>query len=134
MDILLTELGSGGEIVNRNNDVVTTTGFENETYIAMFGGNRYWANGLTLQGDSQFVATTEETLRTNPLTSAGLIAIENAMMNDLKYLENITGTDVSVSVKIPAPNRLDAEISISGQIFYLNWNPDESFLKYSLIE
>ena len=134
IDILITELGSGGEIIVRNNDAVGITGYENQLYLAMFGGASWWGNGLLVTGDAQFQSQTEQALLNNPLTSTGLIAIDTAISNDLDYLSNITGTTVSFTSTIVATNRLDIKVSIAGKTFYLSWNPDSRFLTYSLIE
>lgn len=134
MDILIEELGSGGEIQVRNNDLVMVQGNENMPYLAMFGGADWWGNGLLVTGDAQFQSKTEQVLLNTPLTSNGLIAIENAISDDLQSLENITGTQVITNVVIAAKNRLDVTIDINGQQFYVTWNPDSSFLTYKLIE
>lgn len=134
MDILLMELGSGGEIQVRNKDIVTVGGYENQPYIACFGGSEWLFNGLLVHGNAQFTSKTEDVLKNTPLTSSGLIDIENAISDDLQYLEDITGTAVTVDARIINPNRLDVYIGIDGQTFYFNYNPDSAFLNYGLIE
>jgi hypothetical protein len=135
IDIFIQEQGSGGEIIIRNNDVVTVNGVENQPYAAQFGGSEWIFNDLFLVDDQKFTATTEQALLNNPLTSAGRITIEAAMNADLAYLPDaIPGTSVTISTSIPQKNRLDATIEIDGQTFGLNWNPDGSFLNYTLIE
>jgi hypothetical protein len=41
-DILIFETGNGGDMMLRNNDIVTVEGYENQPYLAMFGGNGSW--------------------------------------------------------------------------------------------
>ncbi len=133
IDIMVYESGSGGEIMVRNNDVVTVNGYENNPYLAQFGGNAFWGDGLLMTGDQQHVAQTEEALNTNTLSSSGRIAIEEAMKADLAFLpSDIEGTSVSVATQIAGPNRLNAQMNINGTIIYMNWNPDELFLNYAL--
>src|ERR1035437_6431745 len=127
MDILIQEQGSGGEVLIRNSDVVMVDGRENEPYIGNFGGDDWFGNDLFLQGDQKFTAQTEMVLLTTPLNSAGRILIESTIKSDLEFMENDTpGTTVDVVAKIASRNRVDADITINGATFYLNWNPDVS--------
>lgn len=133
IDILLYETGSGGEIIIRNNDVVTVAGYENMPYIAQFGGNGSWMDDLLLTGDQRHTSQTEQALIDVPLTSAGRIAINNAMEADLEFLsDDIAGTKVEVNTTIASRNRMDAAINAAGNTIYMNWNPDTLFLTYKL--
>lgn len=132
IDLLLVELGSGGDCILRGQDLVTTTGIENEPYISMFGGKEYWANNL-LMGDAPFLATTEQVLREVPLNSAGRISIERAVQADLLALKNsITGTEITTTLTILKDNFLSIEINFGGKQFYYLWNPDTLFLTYQI--
>lgn len=132
IDALIQEKGSGGEILVRNAEVVTVAGFENLPYLCMLGGADWWANTF-LDPAERYNCQTEIALRNNPLTSAGRIAIENAIVADLEQISNaIPGTTISVTAVIAAKNRLNVTIVINGNTFYLNWHPDTSFLEYSI--
>lgn len=132
IDLLLIETGSGGDCVLRGNDLVTTTGVENEPYISMYGGRVYWGNNL-LMADAPFLATTENVLREVPLNSSGRITIERAVQADLTTLKNsIPGTEIKTIITILKDNFLSIEINISGQQFYYLWNPDTLFLTYQI--
>jgi hypothetical protein len=88
---------------------------------------------LLLTGDERHTSQTEAALANNPLTSAGRIAIQQAIENDLAFLEDdIGGTEVSVNVTIAGRNRVDATIDITGQTIKMGWNPDSLFLTYKL--
>lgn len=129
-DLLIAEFGNGGDLALRGNDLVGVTGIENTPYLSMFGGASWWANYMFPQ--NLFSSQTETALRINPLTSAGRIAIEQAANADLAYLNNIAGTIWSVDVTIPIPNRLEMAITINGQQFIYQWNPDTLFLTYQI--
>lgn len=131
-DIFIFESGGGGEVVIRNNDLVTVNGYENMPFISMFGGAKGWQNDLLLLGNNRHLAQTENALNTIPLTSAGRILIEQAILLDLEtFVNDIPNSTVSVSTTINK-NRLDVAITINGETIYLSWNPDIKFLNYSV--
>ena len=100
VDIMIFENGSGGDLNLKNDDIETISGLMNQVYLALFGGNLeqntsddlseleerndWWGNSL-LKKENQFNSNFERTLRTIPLNSSGLIKIENAAKEDLKY-------------------------------------------------
>jgi hypothetical protein len=129
-DVLIYEDGNGGELVVRANDLVTITGYENAPYLSMFGGSDWALNYLV--PDSPYESKTEETLRNTPLTSSGRLKIQDAMISDLSFLNDIEGTKWSVDVTIVGVNRLSAVITINGQQFNYSWDPDELFLTYQV--
>jgi hypothetical protein len=116
MDFQLTELGDGGELIQTSNDVAVIYGFENEVYIALFGGNvaqdtpqkrnaldqdlSFWGNNLLHPNDNsvQFNSKTERALNTIPLTSSGRSLIEQAVKDDLNYLSVVGKVNVTVSI------------------------------------
>lgn len=128
IDLLIWETGNGGDLLQRGNDIVPVTGYENTPYLALFGGSSWWGNYLV--PENQFLSRTEEVLRNTTLTSAGRIAIENALGLDLAFLKEIEGTTYSCSVTIAGVNKLSIEITINGKVFSYNWNPDEMYLTY----
>lgn len=129
MDLLLKETGEGGDLVLLGNDFATVAGYENAVYMAMFGGGRWWANRIT-EPAQRFTSKTENALRQNALTSAGRIAIEEAVKEDLAFLKDIPGTTLKVATTITGANRLELNININGQQFLLEWNPDKLYLTY----
>lgn len=135
IDVAIIETGSGGDLIYRTPDLQPARGLENQPYGLMFGGNAsepWWGNDL-LMPNTPFTCLTQDALRNNPLTSQGRVNIEAAMNADLQTLrDNIPGTTATVSTSITAPNRLEAEININGQIFIALWNPDAEFLTYTL--
>ncbi len=132
-DLLLIETGSGGDLVLAGSDLVGISGLENQPYLAQFSGDgNNWINALLISDPViQFSSTTEQALKDNPLSSAGRVNIQNAMLADLQYL-TADGTTVSVTATITKPNRLDVAININGKLFYYQWNPYIGFLKYSI--
>lgn len=129
-DILIYESGGGGEILIRGNDVATVSGYENAPYLSMFGGGDWWGNALC--PGNEFLAKTEDVLKTTPLTSSGRIAIENAVKTDLSFLNNIPGTTWSINVSITSPTRLEILIMINGKEFNYLWNPDKFYLTHQV--
>lgn len=130
IDLLIWETGNGGDLLQRGNDIVSVSGYENAPYLAMFGGSSWWGNYLV--PDNQFLSRTEEVLRNTVLNSAGRIAVENAIGQDLAFLRDIAGTTFSYTVTIAGVNRVSIEITINGRVFSYLWNPDQMFLTYQV--
>ena len=135
MDLMMIETGNGGDLVLRGNDLATVTGYENIPYLACFGGNDWWGNDLLLTDGAsiRFSSTTEDVLKTVALNSAGRIAVENAILADLAFLkQEVPGTEITVSATVVNSDRLDIELNINGQTFYMQWQPGDEFLTYSV--
>jgi hypothetical protein len=127
-DILIYETGNGGDLLLRGNDMATVTGLENSPYLALFGGSNWWGNYLT---DNKFLSLTEDTLLDVALTSSGRKKIEDAILKDLEYLNNVDA-EYSVSVTIAGANRVSMEININGDLFMMQWSPDELYINYQV--
>jgi hypothetical protein len=127
-DLLFIETGDGGSIVKRGNDFAKVEGLENAPYLAMFGGRRWWGNYL--RPNNKWASKTETALLNNALNSAGRVAIEAAVNEDLAFLKEIEGTTVTVTTVIAGPKRLDIIINVNGQPFIYRWNPDTMYLTY----
>lgn len=113
-DLLLYESGDGGEMRIINNDIALTQSLYQLVYLALFGGNietnttgneleseqrfDYWANSLFHRDfpNRQFNSDTERILNTVTLNSSGRISILRAVEKDLKVLDTIANTTVSV--------------------------------------
>lgn len=128
-DLAIVETGSGGDYVFRNHDLQVVNSGENYGYLGMFGGNieestvnnqvnefskDYWGNTLLMNSNQpiQFNSTVERTLKNTSLTSKGRSVIENAIIEDLKFIVDM-GIPVSVSVSIVSTDRIDVELKIS---------------------
>lgn len=126
-DLAISEKdGNGGDLQQLGNDLAVVNGIENMPYLAMFGGNReastgtipiadaqdYWGNNLFMAGDAsiQFNSKTERILNSTELTSAGRVIIENAIKDDLQFLE--PQAKITVVVTIEATDRLRVSIRI----------------------
>lgn len=143
MDLELIEQGDGGELIKNSNDLSVIYGFENEVYIALFGGNlaedttqkrnpleldlSFWGNNLLHPNDKsvQFNSKTERALNTIPLTSAGRALIQQAVSDDLVYLKEIG--NVTVNVSITGVDRLEIDVKLqqpatSAQNFTYVWD------------
>jgi hypothetical protein len=127
-DVLIYETGNGGDLLVRGNDLATVSGVENSPYLALFGGSDWWGNYLT---DNKFISLTEATLLDVALTSSGRKKIEDAVLADLAYLNNIDA-EYSVSVTLAGANRVSIEININGDLFMMQWAPDELFINYQV--
>lgn len=127
-DIALYETGDGGDLLINNNDLSSTEILIHQAYLCLFGGNvesdtkgnelksqirdDWWANSLIFKNriKKQFNSRTERTLNKVVLNSSGRIEIENSVKEDLKDFTKIIS--LSVSVKIPSPDRVDILISL----------------------
>lgn len=126
-DIFIIETGSGGDVVLKGKDLLLAYSFENMPYLALFGGNLkastaarvpneqafdYWGNTLFFADNTplQMNSLTERTLHTVPLTSAGRIAIEEAVNADLEFMKAFA--EVKVEVKILDTDKVQIGISL----------------------
>lgn len=126
-DVAIIETGNGGDIQLQGNDLAIVNSIENMPYLAMFGGNPgfptkntitesesfdWWGNGLLIPNNpnNQFNSLTENLLNTIALNSSGRIQIENAIKNDLKFME--TFAVISVSVSIVATDKISVQLTI----------------------
>lgn len=127
MDVRIIETGNGGDLLYLGRDLDTIFGFENQPYLALFGGNlrqstsprgpkaqdfSWWGNILFMQPNptAWFNSETERLLSGNlALNSSGRVLLENTIKKDLKYLEALNNT-ITVQVKIISDDRIDAII------------------------
>jgi hypothetical protein len=116
MDLRFLETNNGGDFVKTAKDLVVIYGWENMPYLAMFGGNveastpterlvseqafDWWGNELLMPNEPsiQFNSETERVLNTTPLTSAGRIKIQQAVINDLRFMKEFAKVAVAVSI------------------------------------
>lgn len=115
-DISIYENGSGGEILIQNGDLTLSESLLQLVYLALFGGNveqsteaggvegienlDWWGNSLLFNQNQTkwFNSETERTLKNTALNSQGRRTIEQAVINDLNFLSNLTETSVEVSI------------------------------------
>jgi phage gp46-like protein len=124
-DVLLYQTTDDGEIDFSLADLVMTDGLETAVYLALFGGNdddpgqadlaRSWWGNAGEPLASQYRSETQYLLRSFPLTSATLPAVEDAARRDLAFLvsEKIAQS-VSVLARIPGLNRLSLTVTVDG--------------------
>jgi len=118
-DVLLFQTADGGNIIiENNNDVQLTGGFETDFFHSLFGGNEddngsvnnknnWWANLMEDDPAFQFRSRTQNLLISLPLVSGNLRKIEDAVKNDLKsYVDSGAITELNVSVSITGPRRV----------------------------
>jgi hypothetical protein len=144
MDLELEENGDGGELIKKANDLSVINGFQNMMYLGMFGGNvnqstpssristeqnfDYWGNSLLDPGDDsvQFNSQTERALKSIPLTSAGRVLIQQAVQNDLKFMEEFATVVIAVTIeatdKLAIGVRLIQPDNLEKQDFIFIWN------------
>lgn len=134
-DVYLIETGDGGDLVLLGNDIKMIDGLENMIYIALFGGNPgfvtsgaknteqafdYWGNFMLNPSESRvwFNSTLEYLLENTAINSSGRVKLEQAVINDLKFMNDfakvsasvsLTGVDqVKISVTVIEPNTLNS--------------------------
>lgn len=131
VDLKIYETGNGGDLELNNNDLTLVTGLESMLYLAMFGGNvegDWWGNELLMpnQPDIHLKSETEKVLMSVALNSAGRIKIEQAVKNDLAFIQKaFPGTKLVVSVTIVSDDIVSIVINVDGKDFNYLWNPAE---------
>lgn len=128
IDIALNETGNGGDAQISGNDIATTSAIFNQIYLALFGGNveasttgeeltteqrlDWWGNNLLFQDepDLQFNSTLEKTLTEVALNSSGRLIIEEAVRNDLKFLNSFA--EIRVSTEVTGVDRISILIFV----------------------
>jgi hypothetical protein len=115
MDLAIVETDNGGDFIKKSKDLETIEGFQNMPYLGMFGGNvkasttnkrlaneqafDFWGNSLLKNEVSiQFNSLTERRIFDTPLTSAGRMIIEQAVKEDLKFMQPFAKVAVVVSI------------------------------------
>lgn len=111
-DLKLIETNNGGDFVNLGNDLAVTNGIITMIYLALFGGNNWWANDLLMksQPSQMFNSITETTLNNTALNSEGRTVIENAVKTDLKYLSDLF--NITVNVTLPKLDTVQINLTI----------------------
>lgn len=125
IDIMIYENGNGGDINLKNQDIEMVKGLTNQIYLALFSGNveqiteeqsafdterfDYWGNNY-LQKEQQYNSHFEKALAQTVLTSAGLIALENAAKKDLSYFGKYA--EISVKGYIADKDRLEMYVEV----------------------
>lgn len=128
MDLEVVENGDGGELVKTVKDLSVIYGWENNPYLAMFGGNPgfvspstipagqqnfdWWGNNQLMPNDpnSQFNSLTEYTLNTVALNSGGIQQIQDAVTQDLNFMLDFAS--IAVNVSLTGPDRVQIMIAI----------------------
>jgi len=124
IDVAIHEAGSGGDYSLVNDDMETVSGFFNMVYLGLFGGNieqvtspdinpndqrfDWWANEAF---NLEFNSTFENKIRTTPLTSSGIIDLENAAKQDLKFMEEFAEMEITGSIVGIKKFQLDISLS-----------------------
>lgn len=115
IDLAVIETENGGDLVKKGNDLGLVTGWANMPYLAMFGGNPghpsktqvktqqnldWWGNQLLFadKPSLQYNSLTEYTLLNTALNSAGLSAIQKAVLSDLDFMKEFAILTVTVSL------------------------------------
>ncbi len=123
-DVLLFQSNNGGNIViEPNDDVKLTGGFETDFFMSLFGGNQdddgspnnknsWWGNLLEEDPAFQFRSKTQNLLISLPLVSGNLRKIEDAVKSDLKsYIDLGAITELNISVSITGIRRVKIVIT-----------------------
>lgn len=130
-DLLIYDIGDGGDIMQVGNSLASVNGIENQPYLACFGGaadgSKWWADDLLFPGrpSVHYVSQTEKTLNSVAINSSGRIKIEEAVKYDLQYITGmVPGSVIDVNVVIVSDSRLDIKININGKqvVFYWYYN------------
>lgn len=134
MDIQMTMIPEGGDLIRSGKDLKVIYGFENMPLLALWGGNKeqsthnkrnpneqnfdWWGNALMPNNpETQMNSATERVMHSVPLNSFGRLQIEAAIKDDLRFMKpfaNVTvateiiATDVlKINIKIIRPDNLE---------------------------
>lgn len=128
MDVAVLNTLNGGDIQVIGNDLASQNGWGNMVFLGLFGGNidavtdnnrvatqeanDFWGNTVLFPQDSdkQFNSTTEKTLKTVALNSSGRVKIEQAVKNDLAFMQSFA--NITVLVKIVSDDRIEIGIKV----------------------
>ncbi len=143
-DVLVFQTVDGGNIIiEQNQDVQLTGGFETDFLMSLFGGNEqddgsannknnWWANLMENDPAFQFRSRTQNLLISLPLVSGNLRKIEDAAKIDLKpYVDSGAITELNVLVLITGPRRVKIVITALADgenidiTFLANWQAME---------
>lgn len=123
-DLFVTEISGYGDLKLNRNDIEMARGYESVPYLSLFGDDGDWFGNALLSGTQKFTSLTEKTLRSVPLTSSGLRRIEQAIKEDLKFInQSVPGTVEDIRVSLISDDRIDIGIVIEGEEWFYNWNP-----------
>jgi phage gp46-like protein len=129
LDIGIYETGSSGDISVSNNDIALGDQLLQYVYLALFGGQveadtlgnepageirlDWWGNSLLFALDQarQFNSQTERALNNNALGSSGRVAIQQAVLADLKFFKSFA--DITVNVVILSNNKVNIQVGIN---------------------
>lgn len=127
MDLGIYETLNGGDLSIQQGDLWATRTLWPQIYCGLFGGNPgyltteaseseeqrgdWWGNAFLEDPDERINTQTEYLLNNVALNSSGRLAIEQAVKNDLSFLQKI-GT-VSASVSIEGIDKVMIEIGIT---------------------
>lgn len=128
-DVNLYQTDDDGEIDYVNGQAVMANGWRSAVYLSMFGGNiddagdsatksRRWWGGLGESVDFDMVSRTQYLVQTIPATTHNMLRIQSAAEADLAWMTGYGVTDVTVTVTIPAVNRVDILVAavLDGEI------------------
>ena len=135
-DVLLSHTADDGEVTFTAGQPRMTDGLETAVYVSLFGGNeddsgledgdrrQWWGNLGELEPSRRYRSETQHLLRSLPITSANLRAIEDAAGRDLAWLvEGGFATLVFATARIPRINTIDLEVNITvdGRVHSFNF-------------
>lgn len=129
IDILLVESGNGGDflITKDQKDIETIQGYQNMIYLGLFGGNveqstktyavgeqrfDWWGNSLLQQfPNAQMNSRTERLLRESAFTSQTRLEIQQAVIEDLRFMQAFA--DLEVFVSFPNIDKVEIRVNVT---------------------
>lgn len=123
-DVVLYQSNNHGEITVDNGIIEMSGGLETAAYLSLFGGNEdcsgrptcpfsWWGNFDEIDKTKKYISETQFLLKGLPVTTSNLRRIEDAAIRDLNwFLENKIASNVTVTVSMPAINKIKITIDI----------------------
>ncbi|MBX9450026.1 MAG: hypothetical protein KL787_10055 [Taibaiella sp.] len=125
-DLLLYETGSGGDLMLTGSTIEFIHTNEVLIYLALFSGNEYWANEF-FESSEKVNSKTEEAFQNNPLSSIGRLNIENAIIDDLKFIKaNVPDAEIEVRTRIVSTDRMKISIRINNLVYVYEYLGDKT--------
>ena len=125
MDVDLFHEADGGNITYKNGQAVMSDGLASSVYLSLFGGNeldsgeeatdalQWWGNIDEQDEARQYRSRTQYILRALPAIPANLRKLEDAMQDDLAWMNEEVADSVETTAVLTAPRRVELEVTIT---------------------
>ena len=129
-DVWMFQTTDDGQVYPLDGDLVRTDGFETALYLTWFGGNQgddgspsnraaWWGNVDVQEPAQAMVSRYQFLAESSPLTSANLIRLRDAALQDAQWLIDL-GLTIDIDVRIEGVDRLALQVTVNNESFLFN--------------